>query len=104
MMSGSGYVTSTGHSNCPARGEPRRGRPNCPALLDDDLLREMSRNRLLCSTMGCEEAAGVFQAADAAIAMLRSTMGCEVMGCRRADGEVQLVSNWAAALASRGLG
>jgi len=54
--------------------------------------------------MGCEEAAGVSQAADAAIAMLRSTMGCEVMGCRRADGEVQLVSNWAAALAGRGRG
>jgi len=92
MMSGSGHDTSTGHSNCQARGEPRRGHPNCPALLDDDLLREMSRNRLLCSMMGCEEAAGVFQAADAAFAMLRSTMGCEVMGCRRADGEVQLVS------------
>ena len=92
MMSGSGHDTSTGHSNCPARGEPRRGRPNCPALLDDDLLREMSRNRLLCSTMGCEEAAGVFQAADAMIALLRSTMGCEVMGCRRDDDEVQLVS------------
>ena len=55
-MSGSGHVTSTGHSNCPARGAPRRGNPNCPALLDDDLLREMSRNCLLCSTMGCEEA------------------------------------------------
>ena len=118
MMSGRGHDPSTGHSNCPARGEPSRRRPNCPALLDNDLLREMNRRleaagvfqaadaatALLHSMMGCEEAAGVFQAAVPATALLNSTMGYEVMGCRRADSEVQLVSQWAAVLVSWGLG